>query len=51
MSSFQTAQGHAFHKLFLHHRGSERIYEMSCLFVSVGLNALFIVVPHWDNMS
>ena len=27
------------------------IYEMRCLFVTVGLNALFIVLPHWDNMS
>ena len=29
----------------------ERIYEMRCLFVAVGLNALFVVLPHWDNMS
>ena len=29
----------------------ERIYEMRCLFVAVGLNALFIVLPYWDNMS
>ena len=29
----------------------DRIYEMRCLFVAVGLNALFIVLPHWDNMS
>ena len=28
-----------------------RIYEMRCLFVAVGLNARFIVLPHWDNMS
>ena len=27
------------------------IYEMKCLFVAVGRNALFIVLPHWDNMS
>ena len=26
----------------------DRIYEMRCLFVAVGLN---IVLPHWDNMS
>ena len=30
---------------------SDRIYEMRCLFVAVGLNARFIVLPHWDNMS
>ena len=29
----------------------DRIYEMWCLFVAVGLNALFIVLAHWDNMS
>ena len=29
----------------------DRIYEMRCLFVAVGLNARFIVRPHWDNMS
>ena len=29
----------------------DRIYEIWCLFVAVGLNALFIVLPHWDNMS
>ena len=29
----------------------DRIYEMRCLFVAVGANALFIVLPHWDNMS
>ena len=29
----------------------DRIYEMRCLFVAVGLNAPFIVLPHWDNMS
>ena len=28
-----------------------RIFEMRCLFVAVGLNALFIVLPHGDNMS
>ena len=27
------------------------IYEMRCLFVAVGPDALFIVLPHWDNMS
>ena len=30
---------------------SDRIYEMKCLFVAVGLNACFIVLPHWDIMS
>ena len=29
----------------------DQIYEMRCPFVSVGLNACFIVLPHWDNMS
>ena len=29
----------------------DRIYEMKCLFVAVGPNARFIVLPHWDNMS
>ena len=29
----------------------DRIYEMRCLFVAVGLNVLFIVLPHWHNMS
>ena len=29
----------------------DRIYEMKCLFVAVGLNARFIVLLHWDNMS
>ena len=29
----------------------DRIYEMRCLFVAVGLNARFIVLPHSDNMS
>ena len=32
-------------------RGGDCIYEMRCLFVAVGLNARFIVLPHWDNMS
>ena len=30
---------------------ADRIYEMRCLFVAVGLNACFIVLPYWDNMS
>ena len=29
----------------------DRNYEMRCLFVAVGLNARFIVLPHWDNIS
>ena len=29
----------------------DRIYEMRCLSLAVGLNALSIVLPHWDNMS
>ena len=29
----------------------DQIYEMRCPFVAVGLNACFIVLPHWDNMS
>ena len=32
-------------------RGGDRIYEMKCLFVAVGPNARFIVLPHWVNMS
>ena len=27
-------------------RGGDSIYEMRCLFVAVGLNARFIVLPH-----
>ena len=42
MSSYQTAQGHAFRELF--HA------EMRCLFVVVGPNALSIVLPHWNNI-
>ena len=30
---------------------SDRIYEMRCLFVALGLNARFIVLHHWDSMS
>ena len=29
----------------------DQIYEMRWLFVAVGLNALFIGLPNWDNMS
>ena len=28
----------------------DRIYEMRCPFVAVGLNVRFIVPPQWDNM-
>ena len=31
--------------------GLKIIYEMRCLFVAAGLNALFIVLPYWDNTS
>ena len=27
------------------------IYELRCLFVAVGLNSRFIMLPHWDTMS
>ena len=37
--------------LFLCRLGSERVYKMTCLFVTVGPNALFIVLSHWNNMS
>ena len=40
-----------FSQVVVRHRGGDRIYEMRCLFVAVGLNAQFIVLPHWDNMS
>ena len=40
-----------FLQVVLCRRGGDRIYEMRCLFVAVGLNARFIVLPHWDNMS
>ena len=40
-----------FSQVVLRCRGGDRIYEMRCLFVAVGSNARFIVLPHWDNMS
>ena len=40
-----------FSQVVLRRRGGDHIYEMRCLFVAVGLNALFKVLPHWDNMS
>ena len=29
----------------------DRIYEMRCLFVVVGLNTFLIVLPHWDSIG
>ena len=43
------SQGHIHMKTSLHL--SDGIYEMRYLFVVVGLNAVFIVLPHMDNMS
>ena len=40
-----------FASCLLRRRGGDRIYKMRCLFVAVGPNARFIVLPHWDNMS
>ena len=40
-----------FSQVVLRRRGGDHIYEMRCLFVAVGLNALYIVLSHWDNMS
>ena len=40
-----------FSQVILRRRGGDRIYEMRCLFVAVGPNARFIVLPYWDNMS
>ena len=40
-----------FSQVVLRRRGGDCIYEMRCLFVAVGPNARFIVLPHWDNMS
>ena len=40
-----------FSQVVLRRRGGDRIFEMRCLFVAVGPNARFIVLPHWDNMS
>ena len=38
-------------KLRLSQSLGDQIYEMKCLFVAVGPNARYIVLPHWDNMS
>ena len=51
MSSFQTASRSYFSQVVLGHRGGDHIYELRCLFVALGPNALFIVLPHWDNMK
>ena len=40
-----------FLQVVLRLRGGDRIYEMRCLYIAVGLNARFIVLPQWDNMS
>ena len=40
-----------FSQVVLCRRDGDRIYEMRCLYVAVGPNALFIVLPHWANMS
>ena len=40
-----------FLQVVLRHSGGDCIHEMRCLFVAVGVNARFIVLPHWDNMS
>ena len=40
-----------FSQVVLCHRGSDRIYQMRCLFVALGPNACFIALPHRDNMS
>ena len=37
--------------LVLRLRGGDRIYKVRSLIVVVGLNALFIVLPHWDNIN
>ena len=51
ISSFQTASSLCFSHFILHHRGSDRIYDIWRRFVAVGLNTLFTVLPHWDNMA
>ena len=48
---FRDCTRSCFSQVVLRRRGSDRIYEMRCLFVVVGPNAHFIVLPHWDNMS
>ena len=40
-----------FSQVVARRRGGDCIYEMRCLFVAVGPNACFIVLPHWDNMA
>ena len=50
---FPDCTSSCFSQVVLRSRGGDRIYEMRCLFVAVGFNARFIVLPHWewDNMS
>ena len=48
---FQDCTRSCFSQVVLRRRGGDRIYEMRCIFVAVGPNACFIVLPHWDNMS
>ena len=50
-STFQTAARSWFLQVVLHRRGGDYIHEMMCLFVLVGLNAPFIVLRHWNNIS
>ena len=51
MSTIQTASRSCFLQAVLCHSDGDGIYEMRCLFVAGGANALFIVLPHWGNMS
>ena len=37
--------------LVLCHRAGDGIFKIKCLSVAVGVHAVFIVLPHWDNMS
>ena len=38
-------------QVWIFHSLGDQIFEMKCLFVAVGLNAHFIMLAHWDNMS
>ena len=40
-----------FLQVVLRRRSGDRIHEIRCLFVAVGPDARFIVLPHWDNVS
>ena len=48
---FQTLSRLSFSHVVLCRRDGDQIYEIRWLFVTVRLNALCIVMPHWDNMS